>query len=200
MRSHWQRAAVVVVAAAFLGGCSEKTAGTASAGAVQERSATGAASAVSTPASAKPSATRPKKVDLKGVDSCAVLSDEQKQRFGLTKPPGTLRSSAYRDATLCSIGAGDLTYGVGVVVSANEGVELYESGVSSGELTPVQVGGFPALTGRSTAVLPTCTVYLDVADGQLVDLGVDSTKLPMDELCARAKTIAEAVVQTLTAG
>ncbi|WNV91192.1 DUF3558 domain-containing protein [Umezawaea sp. Da 62-37] len=195
MLSHRHRVAALVAVAALLGGCTEKTAGTASAGAV----GTTAASGTSVPTSTTPPVSRPKAVDLKGVDSCAVLSDAQKQQFGLTRTPGTLKSSAYQGATLCSIGSADFTYGIGVVVAANEGVELFEAGVASGELTPLRVGGFPALTGRSTAVLPTCTVYLDLADGQLVDLGVNSTKVPMDELCTRAKTIAEAVVQTLTA-
>ena len=195
MRSHRHRAAAaLVVATALLGGCSETTAGTASAGPTSATSATAEPSP-----SARPSTTRPKKVDLTGIDSCAALSDAQKRQFDLVKTPGTLKSSVYADATLCSINSSDFSYGVGLVAAAKNGVEEYAPGVEKGELTPVRVAGFPALTGKSTTLLPSCTVYLDVADGQMIDLGVDSTKVPMEELCVRARKIAEAIIQTVSA-
>ncbi len=195
--THWHRAAALAAAVALLAGCSQKTPGSAAAGPTGPGETTSATARPST--SAKPSVTRPKEVDLTGVDSCGVLSDAQKQQFDLVKAPATLKSSVYADATLCSIGSGDLSYGVGLVAAAKNGVEEYAAGVAKGELTPLRAGGFPALTGTSTALLPSCTIYLDVADGQMIDLSVDSTKVPMGELCTRAKAIAEAVVQTISA-
>jgi len=195
MRSHRHRAAALVAVAALLGGCSETTPGTASAGPAPRTSASGSAPTTST----TPSTTRPKKVDLTGVDSCSLLSDAQKQQFDLVKSPATLKSSVYADATLCSINSGDFSYGVGLVAAAKNGIGEYASGVEKGELTPMTVGGFPALTGKSTTLLPSCVVYLDVADGQMIDLGVDSTKVPMDELCVRAGKIAGAIIQTISA-
>jgi hypothetical protein len=42
-----------------------------------------------------------------------------------------------------------------------------------------------------------CFLGVDVADGQLLDLQVDSSKIPVDELCTRAVAIGEAMIQTI---
>src|SRR4051794_34996260 len=118
MRSYRHRAAALV-AVALLAGCSEKTGGSASAG---PTAASGATSATASPSSgAKAPVTRPKKIDLTGVDSCAVLSDAQKQQFNLVGTPGKLPSPTHPGATLCGIRSGDFSYGIGITLITTEG-------------------------------------------------------------------------------
>lgn len=196
MRSHRHRAAALV-AVALLAGCSAKTGGSASAG---PTSATGTGSATPQPSSsAKAPVTRPQKIDLTGVDSCSVLTDAQKQQFGLVGNPGRLPSPTHPGATLCGIRAGDFSYGIGVTLITTEGIGMYDDALGSGEATPTQVAGFPAVVNKFTGSLPACFVGVDVADGQLVDLQVDGTKVQLDELCSRAAKIADAIVRTISA-
>ncbi|MEO6086432.1 MAG: DUF3558 domain-containing protein [Umezawaea sp.] len=196
MRSY-RHLAAALVAVAFLAGCSAKTAGRASAGATTPSAA---ASATGQPSSsAKAPVTRPKKIDLKGVDSCSVLSSAQRQQFDFAREPTTVPARAYGDATLCSFSSSDFSYGLGVTVVANQGFDSYARAVEAGEATAIQVGGFPAAVNRFTALRPSCFIGLDVADGQFIELQVDSSKVPMDELCSRATKIADAIIQTISA-
>jgi hypothetical protein len=143
--------------------------------------------------------TRPKKIDLKGVDSCSVLSAAQRQQFDFAREPKTGPVSAYKDATLCSFSSSDFSYGLGVTVVANEGFDSYAQAVEAGKATAIHVGGFPAAVSKLTGAFPGCFVGLDVADGQFIELQVDGSKLPMDELCSRATKIADAIIQTISA-
>ncbi|MCS7480892.1 DUF3558 domain-containing protein [Umezawaea endophytica] len=195
--SHWHRVAALAAAVALLAGCSQKTSGTASTGAAGSSGPTSATSKPST--SAKPSVERPKKVDLTGVDSCSVLTDAQKQQFDLTGKPGRLPYPTHPEATLCSIGSSDFSYGLAVAVITSEGIEMYAQGVESGKAATMVVGSFPAVLSEFPGALPACFVGLDVADGQLIEVQVDGSKLPMAELCARATNIADAVIQTISA-
>jgi len=196
MRSYRHRAAALV-AVALLAGCSEKTSGSASAGSTGVNDTTSATAQPSS--SAKAPVTRPKKIDLKGVDSCSVLSDAQKQQFALTGAPGNLPSPTHPGATLCGIRSGDFSYGVGITLITSEGIEMYDDAIQSGEAAPTRIGGFPAVVDKFTGALPACFIGLDVADGQLIDVQVDGSKLPMDELCSRATKIADAIIQTIIA-
>lgn len=192
MRSYWVLAAVTVPAL-VLAGCSEKTPGNASG---TGGTSTGTSTAASTPSSsAKPPVSRPKVIDFKGTDPCSLLTDAQKQTFGLTTAPQTIKSTSHKDANLCSISSGDFSYGISVVATANEGIERYTVRTSA---TPLQVGGFPALMDKSRAQTDVCFLGVDVADGQLLDLQVDGSNIPQDELCARIVTIGEAMIQTVT--
>jgi hypothetical protein len=192
--SHWHRAAALAAAVALLAGCSQKTSGTASAGATGTTSAT-----LQTSPGTKPSVTRPKKVDLTGVDSCSVLADAQKQQLDLTREPGRLPYPTHPEAVLCSFGSSDFSYGVAVAVITTEGIEMYDKGVKSGKAAKMAVAGFPAVLSEFPGALPACFLGLDVADGQMIELQVDGSKLPMAELCARAAKIAVGVVQTISA-
>jgi len=195
--SHWHRVAALAAAVALLAGCSKTTSGTASAGATGSSGATSATSQPST--GSKPSVTRPKKVDLTGVDSCSVLTDAQKKQFDLVRESARLPYPTHPEAILCSLGSSDFSYGVGAAVITTEGIEMYDQGVESGKAATMVVGGFPAVLSEFPGALPACFLGLDVADGQMIELQVDGSKLPMAELCARAAKIAEAVVQTISA-
>lgn len=194
MLSYRHRAAALV-AVALLAGCSERTGGSATAGATSATSATAQPSS-----SAKAPVTRPKKIDLKGVDPCSVLSDAQRQQFNLVGSPGKVPSPTHPGTELCGIRSGDFSYGISVTAITTEGIEMYDTALQSGEATPATIAGFPAVVNRFVGVVPACFVGLDVADGQLVDLQVDGGKIPLDELCSRATKIAEAIIQTIGAG
>ncbi|HEX6342889.1 DUF3558 domain-containing protein [Umezawaea sp.] len=197
--SHWHRAAALAAAVALLAGCSQKTSGSASSGASESGGATSATSAARPSASAKPPVTRPKEVDLTGVDSCSVLTDAQKKQFDLVRESARLPYPTHPEAVLCSLGSSDFSYGVGAAVITSEGIEMYAEGLESGKASATVVGGFPAVLSEFPGALPACFVGLDVADGQMVEVQVDGSKLPMPELCTRATKIAEAVVQTISA-
>jgi hypothetical protein len=196
MRSYWHRLPALLAAVAIpvlvLAGCSEKTSGNASGTGGSTAAPTSGSPTPST--STKPSVSRPKVIDFKGADPCGLLTDAQKQTFGLTRTPQTLKSSGHKDATACSISSGDFSYGISVVATPNEGIELYAGRPTT---SPVQIAGFPALLDKPQGMGNVCFLGVDVADGQLLDLQVDSSKIPVDELCTRAVAIGEAMIQTI---
>jgi hypothetical protein len=151
---------------------------------------------------------RPREVRLDGIDPCSLLTAEQRADLGLTSDPhpGTISASAlYRgDVPICTInGFGRQASVVGVGVVTTAGIDLWTDPAIDAAVTPTMVGPFPAVTLRPRRFTDYCSVDVDVAQGQLVDIqvgdGGSSPPIGQQDLCTRAHQTASAAVRTLLA-
>ncbi|PSL55079.1 uncharacterized protein DUF3558 [Saccharothrix carnea] len=191
-----RRVVPLIAALALLAGCSQPTDGNANPGG----STPTTTAAGRTSESGKPSATskeptkRPKTINIEAVDPCTLLTEPQRSEFGLNRPP---QQGGVPDKESCTISREDRKYFVGLVTDSTAGVDDYAK--STGKVTKLEVGGFPALLIESTTELGvSCSVPVDVSDGQVVEVrasSVGETDLPT--LCQVVQPVAAAVVTNL---
>ncbi|GLZ31503.1 hypothetical protein Lesp02_36910 [Lentzea sp. NBRC 105346] len=185
-----RRVALLFALAVTVTGCSEPTTGTPSAG--DQTSAT-SGSQTKAPTSSKAAVSRPKKIDLKPVQSdiCSLLTDAQRQQFGLKKVEESRPSSFLKDAKRCAANTDDNLIPDYTAVTG-EGVEKYSSGNG---VSPAQVGGFPAYKRADDH---NCALAIDVADGQMLMVSYSTISSGKgDVLCQKVTPFAEAVMATL---
>jgi hypothetical protein len=145
-------------------------------------------------------------VRVDGVDPCTLLTAAQKKALGLDGRPvlAANKSELYNDGVvpLCSIvGFEPRAIIVAVSVVTSAGVDLWTSGTLAADVLPVQVQGFPAVRAVPTRFTDFCTVIVDVAPGELLDIqagdGGRKPALPQDELCMAAEQAAGEAMDTL---
>ncbi|WP_433558862.1 DUF3558 domain-containing protein [Pseudonocardia xinjiangensis] len=151
---------------------------------------------------------RPREVRVDGVDPCSLLTTEQRAELGLDGSPlfGTGPSELYpgADVPTCAIrGYEPRAVVVGVSNVTTTGIELYTSGRLVAEVRAAEVRGFPAVVAVPIRHTDGCTVIVDVAPGQLLDIqfadGGRLPPIPQPELCRGAQVTADAVMVTLLA-
>jgi uncharacterized protein DUF3558 len=149
---------------------------------------------------------RPREVRLDGVDPCSLLTEQQRAELGLDGRPVFSQApvSLYKGADVpsCTTGGFEpraVTVGVSLVTSV--GIERFTSGELAAELRPISVHGFPALVAVPTRFTDYCTVVVDVARGQLLDVqfatGGRQPPIPQAQLCRDAEIVAGEVMTTL---
>lgn len=148
---------------------------------------------------------RPREVRLDGLDPCTLLTGSDRRELGLDQRPvlDVAPSALYGGVTqLCSIGGFEpRAISVGVELSVTGGIELFfRPGVRS-EIRPIEVEGFPAVVAVPVQITDFCTVVLDVAPGQAVDVqfadGGRVPPIPQDLLCSDAQRVAALVMVNL---
>jgi hypothetical protein len=150
--------------------------------------------------------TRPREVRIDRVDPCSLLTAEQRVILGLDARPvsDSAPSVLYNggEVPLCTIGGSRpraIVVGLGVVTTA--GIELFTSGKLAAAVGPIQVHGFPAVVAKPTRFTEYCTVIVDVAPGQLLDVqfrdGGRQPPIPQDQLCRDAEQVAGVAMGTL---
>jgi hypothetical protein len=89
--------------------------------------------------------------------------------------------------------------GVGAVTTV--GIERWQENDLAAEVQALLVAGFPAVIAQPTSSDAYCSVEVDVAAGQLLDVqfvdGGTVPPIPQDELCARATRSAEELMKSL---
>jgi hypothetical protein len=151
---------------------------------------------------------RPRDVPIDGVDPCALLTPEQRAELGLDVRtvfdlgPSLLYPG--NDVPACVMrGFEPRAITVGVSIVTTVGIELFTSGKLAAEVRPVQVRGFPAVVAVPTRFTKYCTVIVDVAPGQLLDVqfadGGRKPPIPQPQLCRDAETVADVAMATLLA-
>ncbi|MFI9006929.1 DUF3558 domain-containing protein [Actinosynnema sp. NPDC053489] len=187
-----RRAVPLIAALALLGGCSQPTDGSASPGGATAGTATGTPSA---PIPSGEQSKRPKTIDIKGVDPCTLLTEAQRAEFGLDRPP---RADIETGKPGCSTGREDRKYSIAVYLDSTKGIETYTDPPRP-DVTRLEVGGFPAvLVESTTAAGLACSVDVDVADGQLVDVQAFSLgDTDVKSLCQVVQPVAAAVMANL---
>ncbi|GGM68370.1 hypothetical protein GCM10012275_43570 [Longimycelium tulufanense] len=150
---------------------------------------------------------RPREVRLDGKDPCSLLTDDQKRRFALDRPPQKLEDSTFKGAPTCHIRSEAKDISAAVATITGMGIENFGPGQVNGDVRELKVQGFPAYEIRTPGApvgSDFCTVNVDVADGQVLraHYSESGTKQPLgkDELCQRAAQVADAAMTTLVAG
>jgi hypothetical protein len=152
---------------------------------------------------------RPRDVPIDGVDPCSLLTEAQRVELGLDQPPILDRSTSAlyggTEVPACvtrGLGPRAVTVGISIVTSA--GIDLFTSGRLAAEVRVSTVRGFPAVVAVPTRLTDFCTVVVDVAPRQLLDIqfgdGGRLPPIPQDELCSGAAQAADAAVATLLGG
>jgi hypothetical protein len=193
-----RRVVPLIAALALLGGCSQSTDGNASAGGSTPTTTAGQTSKSGKPSSSSTSkepVKRPKTINIEAVDPCTLLTGPQRLEFGLDRPP---QPGGVPDKESCTISRDDRKYFVGLITDSTAGVDDYAK--SAGKVTKLEVGGFPALLIESTTELGvSCSVAVDVSDGQVVDVRASSVgETDMTTLCQVVQPVAAAVVANVS--
>jgi Protein of unknown function (DUF3558) len=151
---------------------------------------------------------RPRDVRIDGVDPCSLLTAEQRTGLGLDGRPvfdlGPSDLYPGADIPACAIRGYDphaVTVGVSLVTTA--GIELFTHGELAAEVRSAKLQGFPAVLAMPTRYSDWCTVIVDVAPGQLLDIqfgdGGRQPPISQHQLCQGAEAVADAVMVTLLA-
>jgi hypothetical protein len=137
-----------------------------------------------------------------------LLTEEQREELGLDAQPrrdvGPLPPYPGNDIPFCLFGGfRPRAVSLGVATVATTGIDLFGSGGLVADVRPIEVAGFPALVAIATRNTDFCTVVVDVAPGQTVDVsfGLDGpeAEASLDSLCRDAERAAGAVMDTLLA-
>lgn len=153
----------------------------------------------STAATTTSGPSRPRTVDVTGVDPCGLITDSQRAQLGLDARPQSV-TGVIPGSTQCAFASRTVSPFYGVLVSPARGVSTYSESTSTRTSTPTTVAGFPAYTVTRAADANGCVVVVDVADGQLVQAQRDDrTGTPVEQICASATSFADDAMQTLLA-
>ncbi|MCE6995723.1 DUF3558 domain-containing protein [Saccharothrix sp. S26] len=190
-----RRVVPLIAALALLAGCSQATDGSANPGdRTPTTTAEGGTSSRPTSASGQAS-KRPKTINIDDTDPCALLTEAQRAEFGLNQPP---QPGGQPDKKSCTISREDRKYFVGITADTTAGIDDYAK--SKGKVTQLEVKGFPALMVEANTQLGlSCSVDVDVSDGQVVDVQAASLgETDLTALCQVVQPVAAAVVANLT--
>jgi hypothetical protein len=148
---------------------------------------------------------RPREVRLDGVDPCSLLTPELRAEQGLTEEPlsGSAYSALYRgqvsDCTVTGFATPRFTLALALATSA--GVEVFDPRNPDATYTVVEVAELPALVASLRNFPEFCTVVVDVAPEQAVNVqfrdGGNQPRVPQPELCRRAQEVAGSVMVEL---
>lgn len=188
---------MLLLAVVVLAGCAQPVAGT-------PDPVTDAAPTVAAAPELPP---RPRVVPLDGVDPCGLLTADDLTDLGLDGPPlldvglSALYGGETRQCT--ARGYEPRAIAISVELSVTGGIELFfRPGVRS-EITPIEVVGFPAIVALPVRIRDFCTVVVDVAPGQVIDVsfanGGRLPPIPQADLCVDAQRAAGIVMGNLLA-
>ncbi|MHA6627855.1 DUF3558 domain-containing protein [Pseudonocardia sichuanensis] len=149
---------------------------------------------------------RPQEVRLDGVDPCSLLTEEQRAELGLDGRPVFSQAPVGLydgvEVPLCTVRGFEpraVTVGVSLVMSV--GIERFTSGELAAQIKPISVREFPAVVALPTRFTEYCSVIVDVAPGQLLDVqfrdGGRRPPIPQPQLCRDAEIVAAAAMASL---
>lgn len=148
---------------------------------------------------------RPRDIDVRGVDPCALLTGDQRAELGLETPPrfDTTEVSLLFEGptTECgSLAFDPRSFAVSVALTFDGlGIAALTGRPVSDELTVLDLQGFPAVLARPVDPL-FCQVVVDVAPGSSVSLQFREggrRTIPQDYLCDGVLDVAEKAMSTL---
>lgn len=167
--------------------------------------AAGCTTATETPPAPTAPPPRPREVRLDGVDPCSLLTAEQRAGLGfdgtpqLTEPYAELFGGRVPTCTVTGLKREPIAVGIGTVTSI--GIERWRRGDIAADMRPTTVADFPAVVAVPRRLTDYCSVEVDVAAGQLLDVqfsdGGGEPPIPQDELCRRAGQVAEQLMTSL---
>jgi Protein of unknown function (DUF3558) len=148
---------------------------------------------------------RPRDLRIDGVDPCSLLTEQQRAELGLDGEPlsSTKPSVLFGgDETTCLVrgfAPRAVTVSIGLVTSS--GIELFTSNELEADVTKHEVEGFPAVVAVPRRFHDFCSVFIDVAPGNMLDVqyadGGRQPPVPQEQLCGGATQTANAAMQNL---
>jgi hypothetical protein len=160
-----------------------------------------------TPSAAPPAPlpVRPREVRLEGVDPCSLLTRTQQTALGLASEPQLIIADValFRGTVpTCTIrGPSPESRLLAISTVTTVGVERWHDPDVAAQVRPTLVAGFPALVVKPARYNDYCSIEVDVAPGQLLDVqsggGSPQAPIPQDALCAHAGRSAEAAMAAL---
>jgi hypothetical protein len=188
-RAIWRRRLLLLAtlpAVAFAVSCTHASTGFAS------RPPTSSVESTTSPATTP--RQRPRAIDLRGKDPCAIPQADWPQ-FGIEEPGKRGEHPDFKSPDCYYIATGD----VALVVTA--GTTIWTEARYNAEIKPVaRIDGFPTITVASNVDRRACWAVVDVADGQF--LMTTATPDPGDpskpDRCQLAYLMAESAMKTLT--
>ncbi len=150
---------------------------------------------------------RPREVRLDGVDPCSLLSKEQQVLLGLESKPRASNPHVdlFRgDVPTCTmIGFRPDAIGLAIGAVTSTGIERWYEKDLAADISPFTVAGFPALVARPVRFTDYCSVEVDTAPGQMLDVqfsdGGRQPPIAQADLCVRAGRAAEELMKSLMA-
>jgi hypothetical protein len=142
---------------------------------------------------------------LDGVDPCSLLTPKQREALGLESEPRASRPyvELFRGnvPTCTMIGFSPNAVGLAIGTVTTTGIERWQDRDLAVEVQPVTVSGFPALIARPTHFTNYCSVEVDTAFGQMLDVqfsdGGRQPPIPQADLCVGATRSAEDLMTSL---
>lgn len=144
---------------------------------------------------------RPAEIRIDEVDPCTLLSPQQQQQLGIDRPPDPGGGSG-RGEPACSYNhlLSEPFHSFNVVTVPFEGAEAW---LTRGEdRRIIDVAGFGAVETRTAGALGSCTVIVDIAEGQSLGVlftGDGEGSFTGDEMCDKARQAATAATETVLA-
>lgn len=184
--TRWGALVTATLLAALAGGCTSVSSGDPR----PAGSATGASEDTTTSAPQ----TRPREIQLDGIDPCTLLPQADYADFELDAKPGEPKKDD-QGAAKC-LWQGDLGY-MSALLITYEGIESREG--KYGQIEPADpIDDFPAYYGTLPNDDNSCFVFVDVADGQHLDIQVGLDFAPTDRpTCEYAHDFAASIMSTL---
>jgi hypothetical protein len=159
------------------------------------------ARALPTSSTPPPLPPRPFSMPLNHVDPCRILGAAQRARLGFDRGPLPDQDEGAGDSQTCSFRNTHAKVGARVALITSVGMTLSTGDATQAAATPVVLAGFPALVVKTPTLNLACTVKVDVADGQHLDVlyrdDGAQPPAPLDQLCAGAQRVAQASVDAL---
>ena len=182
-----------------LAGCTTGEAGTPTAG--DEPTTTTTATTTST--TTTEAATRPRDIDMAGVDVCELVASLPLATFGLDqdRPPTGGDSTFFPGSKDCFANGIEANLGLTLTAVVDQGAKEYAESAGA-DTTETEVDGFPLYVVKAPAP-DSCFGLLDVADGQMlyINYGLSAPGgepvTPQDTLCTRVPQIAKAALAEL---
>lgn len=144
---------------------------------------------------------RPFSMPLNRIDPCRILGSAQRARLGFDRGPLPDPEEGFSDSQTCSFRNTHAKVGARLTLITTAGMTVWTNDTAQLAATPVVIAGFPALVVKTPALNLACTVEVDVADGQHLDVLYrdDGARppAPLDQLCAGAQRVAHASVAAL---
>jgi hypothetical protein len=194
---------LLLVTVLVLAGCTATETGAPTAGDPAPGTTTTTTTTATTSTTTTTAVTRPRAVDMAGVDVCGLLGSLPLANFGLDRdrPPVGGPSAAFPGSRDCFANGLGTNLGLTLVAVTGQGAAEFADGASA-EITETEVGGFRLYVLRPP-VADSCFGALDVNSGQLlfVNYGLaapgEGPVTPQETLCGRVPEIAGAALERL---
>jgi hypothetical protein len=144
---------------------------------------------------------RPGSLSLVGVNTCTILTADQRADLSLDATPTPYTDPEFDKAKACSLRGIESGTETRLALVTDMGVDVWLSDEAQVQTQQVTTAGYPALVVRTPGLTTACNVEVDIADNQFLDVlfrdGGNQTPIPQDTLCLGAQRVAEAAVTSL---